>query len=33
MDSAFRLLRNYARSNHLNLRDVAELVVRRSITI
>lgn len=33
MDSAFRLLRDYARSNQLNLRDVAELVVRRSITI
>jgi GAF domain-containing protein len=33
MDSAFRMLRDYARSNHLNLRDVAELVVSRSISI
>lgn len=33
MDSAFRLLRDYARANRLNLHDVAELVVRRSITI
>lgn len=33
MDEAFRLLRTYARTNGLNLRDVAELVVKRSITI
>ncbi len=33
MDTAFRLLREYARGNRLNLRDVAELVVRRSITV
>ena len=33
MDSAFRTLRDYSRSNNLNLRDVAELVVKRSITI
>jgi GAF domain-containing protein len=33
MDTAFRLLREYSRSNRLNLHDVAELVVRRSITV
>jgi GAF domain-containing protein len=33
MDAAFRALRDYARSNQLNLRDVAELVVNRSIAI
>ena len=33
MDEAFRALRNHARSNHLNLRDVSELVVSRVLTI
>jgi GAF domain-containing protein len=33
MDEAFRTLRSHARSNSLNLRDVAELVVNRSITL
>jgi GAF domain-containing protein len=33
MDDAFRALRDYARNRGLNLRDVAELVVKRSITI
>jgi GAF domain-containing protein len=33
MDDAFRALRDYARTRGLNLRDVAELVVKRSITI
>ena len=33
MDSAFRLLRDYARSNNLALRDVAELVVTRRLTL
>jgi len=33
MDAAFRTLRDYARSNNLNLRDVAELVVSRSLTL
>lgn len=33
MDAAFRTLRNHARSNNLNLRDVAELVVNRAITL
>lgn len=33
MDEAFRSLRDYARSNNLNLRDVAQLVVTRSVTL
>jgi len=33
MDQAFRALRDYARGNNLNLRDVAELVVTRSISL
>lgn len=33
MDDAFRALRDYARHRGLNLRDVAELVVKRSIAI
>jgi GAF domain-containing protein len=33
MDTAFRALRDYSRNRGLNLRDVAELVVKRSITI
>ena len=33
MDSAFRALRDYARNNRLSLRDVAELVVSRRLTI
>jgi GAF domain-containing protein len=33
MDQAFQTLRNYARSNSLNLRDVAELVVNRSLAL
>ncbi|MET4581180.1 GAF domain-containing protein [Conyzicola nivalis] len=33
MDAAFRTLRDYARSNNLNLRDVAERVVNRSLTL
>jgi GAF domain-containing protein len=32
MDEAFRKLRSYARSHSLNLRDVAELVVNRTLT-
>jgi len=33
MDAAFRTLRDYSRSNNLNLRDVAERVVNRSLTL
>lgn len=33
MDAAFRTLRDYARSNNLNLRDVAERVVNRSLSL
>jgi GAF domain-containing protein len=33
MDGAFRTLRSHARNNNLNLRDVAEGVVTRSITL
>lgn len=33
MDDAFRTLRHYARNNNVALRDVADLVVRRSITL
>jgi GAF domain-containing protein len=33
MDEAFRTLRDHARSNNLNLRDVAELVVTRAISL
>ena len=33
MDEAFRTLRGYARTNRLNLRDVAELVVDRSLKL
>jgi len=33
MDQAFQTLRSYSRSNNLNLRDVAELVVSRSLTL
>jgi GAF domain-containing protein len=33
MDAAFRRLRDHARSNNLNLRDVAELVVRRELAV
>jgi len=33
MDAAFRTLRDYSRSNNLNLRDVAELVVNRSLSL
>jgi GAF domain-containing protein len=33
MDQAFQTLRNYSRSHSLNLRDVAELVVNRSLTL
>jgi GAF domain-containing protein len=33
MDEAFRTLRTYSRSNGLNLRDVAELVVNRSLSL
>ena len=33
MDTAFRTLRSYARSNNLHLRDVAELVVNRSLSL
>jgi GAF domain-containing protein len=33
MDGAFRALRAYARSNNMNLRDVADLVVKREISL
>lgn len=33
MDEAFRTLREYSRNNNVPLRDVAELVVRRSISL
>jgi len=33
MDDAFRVLREYSRNNNLALRDVADLVVRRSLTL
>lgn len=33
MDAAFRMLRDHARSNNLNLRDVAELVVNRTLDL
>jgi len=33
MDQAFQTLRTYSRSNNLNLRDVAELVVNRSLSL
>jgi GAF domain-containing protein len=33
MDAAFNTLRQYARSNNLNLRDVAEKVISRTLTI
>jgi GAF domain-containing protein len=33
MDQAFRTLREYARGNNLNLRDVAEMVVNRTISL
>jgi transcriptional regulator with GAF, ATPase, and Fis domain len=33
MDEAFRILRTYARSNNVALRDVADLVVRRSLKL
>ncbi|CAN5185847.1 GAF and ANTAR domain-containing protein [soil metagenome] len=33
MDDAFRRLRDYSRSNNVALRDAAELVVRRSLTL
>jgi GAF domain-containing protein len=33
MDAAFQTLRSYSRSNNLNLRDVAELVVNRSLSL
>ena len=33
MDTAFQTLRGHARSNNLNLRDVAELVVNRSLSL
>jgi GAF domain-containing protein len=33
MDAAFRTLRAYSRSNNLNLRDVAERVVNRTLTL
>jgi len=33
MDQAFRALRDYARGNNLNLRDVADMVVKRSISL
>lgn len=33
MDTAFRTLRNYARGNNLNLRDVAERIVDRSLEL
>lgn len=33
MDEAFRRLRNYARSNNRGLREVAEMVVKRSLSI
>lgn len=33
MDEAFRTLREYSRNNNVALRDVADLVVRRSLTL
>jgi GAF domain-containing protein len=33
MDDAFRTLREYSRNNNVALRDVADLVVRRSLTL
>jgi len=33
MDAAFGILRDYARSNHENLRDVAQKVVQRSLSL
>jgi GAF domain-containing protein len=33
MDDAFRALREYSRNNNVALRDVADLVVRRSLTL
>ena len=33
MDAAFRTLREYSRNNNIALRDVADLVVRRSLTL
>jgi AmiR/NasT family two-component response regulator len=33
MDEAFRILREYSRSNNRALRDVADAVVRRSLTL
>jgi len=33
MDEAFQTLRSYSRTNRLNLRDVAELVVNRSLSL
>ena len=33
MDEAFRILRTHSRSNHIPLRDVADQVVRRSLTL
>ncbi|AMM22054.1 transcriptional regulator [Frondihabitans sp. PAMC 28766] len=33
MDAAFRLIREYARSNRVRLSDVAEGIVRRSLTV
>jgi len=33
MDESFRILRQYSRNNNVSLRDVATLVVRRSLTL